>query len=53
MEEIVTGMVNVLTGEDAVEARKNSEKPTYDKIMDEADQLWRTCRSLKRISGSS
>ncbi len=38
IEEVATGNVNVLTGEEALKAREESKKQTSKRMMDEAQQ---------------
>ena len=38
IEEVATGAVHLLTGEDAVKAREESKKHTQKRMMDEAQQ---------------
>jgi DNA-directed RNA polymerase omega subunit len=38
IEEVVTGAVNVLTGDEAVKAMEEAKKLTHKKMMDEAQQ---------------
>ncbi len=38
LEEIVSGSVSVLSGEDAVKAKEEAGKLTYEEMMDEAKQ---------------
>lgn len=38
IEEVVTGSVNVLTGDEAVKAMEEAKKLTHKKMMDEAQQ---------------
>jgi DNA-directed RNA polymerase omega subunit len=38
LEEIISGKVRVLTGKDAIKAKEEAGKLTYDDMMDEAKQ---------------